>query len=536
MQKSRTENIRMQKARMQTPRALQWRGRALLAAALAGALLSFAPALAGEGNANQAGVGEPGSKPSGAYYEVFVRAYADSDGDGVGDLRGLTQKLDYLSGTLGVEGLWLMPIFPSPSYHGYDVTDYRAIEREYGTLDDFRELLDQAHARGMKVLLDLVINHTSNQHPWFTELAKRDWYHWTDGKDPAISLDRQVWGHRVWNQRGNAWYYAIFWDGMPDLNFDNPAVRQEMKDIAAYWLEMGADGFRLDAASHVYGSGEAGLEQDIEASAAWWREFAAHCRAVKPVCVLVGEAWETLDMRVSIGSALGSVFHFDLGQQIANLIRRGGEVPLWLANVQKESEAHRAAGADFVDATFLSNHDQDRIAGSLRGVGPGRAAAALYLMLPGRPFLYYGEEIGMQGAGPDEEKRTPMLWGEDDPLQTRWRESKYNAKTVPVAEQLAQEDSLLTAYVRLLQARAAYPALRQGDFAPADCGNARVAVFLRAVEDQRLLVLVNLEKTEQQAVLPEGDWTPLWSLDGALPAPGEPVSIPAYGALIYQHR
>ncbi|MCL2544583.1 MAG: alpha-amylase family glycosyl hydrolase [Clostridia bacterium] len=472
---------------------------------------------------------------SGVYYEIFVRAFADSDGDGVGDLRGLTQKLDYLSDTLGVEGLWLMPTFPSPSYHGYDITDYRAVSPGYGAMDDMIELLEQARARGMKVLLDLVINHTSWEHPWFLDPGRRDWYHWTDGQDPSINLERQMWGGPVWNRRGDGWYYAIFWEGMPDLNFDNPAVREEMKDIASFWLELGVDGFRLDAASHIYGSGETGSVQDIAASAAWWREFAEHCRSVNPDCILVGEAWEPIDERVHIGAALGSVFHFDLGEEIANLLRRGGSAELWLGNLQRRLQLHEQAGS-FVDAPFLSNHDQDRIAGALRNdAGMGRAAAALYLLLPGRPFIYYGEEIGMQGAGPDEEKRTPMLWGGDDPLQTRWRESRYNAKTVPVDVQLKDPASLLSAYRALIAARAAYPALREGDFSARDSGNPRVAMWERSTPEQSLLVCVNLEPTEQSLRMPDRTWRLIWSLDGSVDT-GEARPMQPYGVDIYEKR
>ena len=470
---------------------------------------------------------------SGVYYEIFVRAFADSDGDGVGDLRGITQKLDYLADTLGVEGLWLMPTFPSPSYHGYDITDYRAVSPDYGTMDDMTELLEQAHARGMRVLLDLVINHTSWEHPWFLDPEKRDWYHWTDGQDPSVSLERQMWGRPVWNKRGSQWYYAIFWEGMPDLNFDNPAVRQEMKDIATFWLELGVDGFRLDAVSHIYGSGETGSIQDIGASAEWWREFTAHCLSVNPDCILVGEAWEPMDERAQIGEALGSVFHFDLGEEIVNLLRRGGSAEVWLDNLLRRLDMYQqVAGPDFVDAPFLSNHDQDRVAGALRNnIGMGRAAAAMYLLLPGRPFVYYGEEIGMQGAGPDEEKRTPMLWGEEDPQQTSWRESRYNTKTVPVDVQLEDPASLLWAYRGLIGARAAFPALRDGGITAHSSGNPRVAAWRRSTPEQSLLVYINLEATEQQIKVPDRTWRLVWSLEGSL---GEARPIAPYGVDIYE--
>ena len=192
------------------------------------------------------------------FYEIFVRSFYDSDGDGIGDLRGIIEKLDYLNdgnpnttNDLGVTGLWLMPIFPSPSYHGYDVTDYRDINPDYGTMADFRALVEAAHARGIKVIIDFVGNHTSDQHPWFqssaANTAKRDWYLWNTFKPDY----RGPWGQEVWHERNNNYYYGIFWGGMPDLNYNTPAVTNEIKDIVRYWYnDIGVDGFRIDAVKH----------------------------------------------------------------------------------------------------------------------------------------------------------------------------------------------------------------------------------------------------------------------------------------------
>ena len=192
----------------------------------------------------------------GVYYEIFVRSFADSDGDGIGDLNGVTEKLDYLQ-ELGIDGIWLMPITASDTYHGYSVTDYVTVNPDYGTEDDLKRLLDEAHSRDMKVIMDLVINHTSINHPWF-QAAKsdenseyRDYYRWvykTDKKDCNHLLDKSSWGDMVWHQEGDFYYYGVFGADMPDLNYNNPDVRQAAKDAAGHWLELGLDGFRMDAA------------------------------------------------------------------------------------------------------------------------------------------------------------------------------------------------------------------------------------------------------------------------------------------------
>ncbi|WP_267900999.1 alpha-amylase family glycosyl hydrolase [Cohnella endophytica] len=173
------------------------------------------------------------SGPSNAYYEIFVRSFADSDGDGIGDLNGVTSKLDYLK-KLGVDGIWLMPIQPSPSYHGYDVTDYYGINADYGTPDDFKRLVEEAHKRGIAILMDLVVNHTSVEHPWFVDSAKgkkskyRDWYTWASAREGGASPSDGATGSNPWHSRGEDQYLGVFWEGMPDLNFDNPEVRKEL--------------------------------------------------------------------------------------------------------------------------------------------------------------------------------------------------------------------------------------------------------------------------------------------------------------------
>ena len=234
-------------------------------------------------------------------YEIFVRSFQDSDGDGVGDLTGLTQRLDSLNdgdpGTtddLGVDLLWLMPITESPSYHGYDVTEYRTVDAEYGTAEDLQVFLDAAHARGLRVVTDLVMNHSSKQHPWFLDAATgpdaahRDWYVWSD---TFLDWDRPWGAGPTWHRATSGWYYALFWEGMPDLDYRSPAVQAEMAAVALHWLELGVDGFRLDAARYLVETGPGDGQADTEPTHACWRGMAATVAAAHPDALLVGEVW-----------------------------------------------------------------------------------------------------------------------------------------------------------------------------------------------------------------------------------------------------
>ena len=197
------------------------------------------------------------------FYEIFVRSFKDSNGDGIGDFRGIIEKLDYLNDgdpetntDLGISGIWLMPIFPSPSYHGYDVTDYQAVNPDYGTLQDFQDLVEACHERGIRVIIDFVVNHTSSEHPWFLSAKDkaseyRNWYVWSD----VMPSQKGPWGQNAWYQSNGSFYYAPFWSGMPDLNYKEPKVTEAMYDATKFWLDMGVDGFRVDAARYLVEDG-----------------------------------------------------------------------------------------------------------------------------------------------------------------------------------------------------------------------------------------------------------------------------------------
>jgi glycosidase len=539
--------------------------------------VAVALAVAACGNASSAWARSPAARPAASaagplewargatFYEVFVRSFADSDGDGIGDLRGLTAHLDYLNDgdpatttDLGITAIWLMPIFASPSYHGYDTVDYRAINPQYGTMADFESFIGAAHARGIHVILDLVVNHTSSAHPWFVESSsspqspKRDWYVWrTD--DPGW---RQPWGGGpTWHQRNGAYFYGIFGGGMPDLNYENPEVREEVKSIASFWLAHGVDGFRLDAARHLMADGPGELQNNTPGTHTFWKEFSAHVRATAPRAILVGENWTSTDKiaqyfgstaTVAGGDELPMSFDFPLAGSIVRAVRTGDARPI----VATLADIDSLYPAGVLDGTFLTNHDMPRVASEL-GSDPARlrSAAAILLTLPGTPFLYYGEELGLTGNKPDPNIRTPMPWDDGEAgggftTGTPWRSFAPGRDQVNVAAERAAPGSLLDFYRRLVHLRASSPALRRGTIQVLDPGarSEQLLAFVRETKGERMLVVHNLGASDASA----GPWKLRAhaaelvhaTADGATAriAGGVAVTVPAGGSAIWRLR
>jgi alpha-amylase len=436
------------------------------------------------------------------FYEVFVRSFQDSDGDGIGDLRGLTSRLDQLNDgdpatteDLGVTALWLMPVAESPSYHGYDVVDYRAIESDYGTADDFRALIAAAHERGIAVIVDLVLNHTSRDHPWFRDAltpgsAHDDWYVWSETR-PAIAKSD---GGRVWHEAGGRFYYGYFWEGMPDLNVQNPEVTAELDGIGRFWLEeMGVDGFRLDAARHLVEDGE--KLENAPATFEWLEGFRRRLEAAHPNALVLGEVWDATSMasRYVRDGSLDLTFDFGLASATILSLRSGDAGSLRAAEAEV-IDAYPAGGL----ATFLTNHDQNRVVDQLdRDVPAARLAATVLLTSGGVPFIYYGEELGMSGRKPDERIRTPMRWDAVGPgagftTGTPWQALAEDPPGTDVATQATDPESLLSLYRDLIRLRTSNPALAAGDWLSVDAAPASVAAFLRFDESATLLVVANL--------------------------------------------
>ena len=454
-----------------------------------------------------AGTPAPGSAwwDGAVCYEVFVRSFFDADGDGVGDLAGLTQKLDYINDgdprtqtDLGASCIWLMPIFESPSYHGYDTVDYYAIDKEYGTLEDFQRLRDEARRRGIKVILDLVLNHSSSEHPRFQEALRdpaspyRDWYIWS-ATDPGYN---GPWGQPVWHRSpvSDEFFYGIFWEGMPDLNYANPEVTAEARKVTDFWLDLGADGFRLDAIRHLIEDGE--TQQDTDATHAWLRDYRAFLDAEHPDAFTVGEVFDSSStiLAAYYPDQLHAFFQFEVGDRIVSAADTGvgGSMPLVVAGIDDRLPDQRWA-------PFLRNHDQTRTMTELNGdVAEAKMAATALLTMPGLPFVYYGEEIGMTGDKPDELIRTPMQWAGDAnggfTTGTPWEPLQPDLATANVAVQEGDPASLLNHYRRLINPHTNHPALARGDFVPLQTGNSSVAAFLRTSEEERVLVVLNFGK------------------------------------------
>ena len=485
------------------------------------------------------------------FYEVFVRSFYDSDGDGIGDLNGLIEKLDYLNDgdptttdDLGVTGIWLMPIMASPSYHGYDTTDYYTVNPEYGTNEDFKRLMEEAHKRGIRIIIDLVLNHTSAQHPWFIEAQdpnseKRDWYVWRETGGPG-------W-HRA---LGGGYYYGIFWDQMPDLNFENPDVTDEMLNITRFWLEeMGVDGFRLDAIKHLIEDGA--QTENTVATLDWFKEFYAFYKDIKPDAFTVGEVWSPTHIVAQYTDGKVDVcFEFDLAKAMLEAARRGRTTSLSIA--QSNMMAAYPPGQY---ATFLANHDQDRTRSTLMNDEQAKLAATLQLTFPGVPFIYYGEEIGMQGMKPDENIRRPMQWTPDGGFSTGrpWRGYFEDYATRNVTLQDTEEDSLLNHYRALIALRNNHAALRIGEWLPVTAEPGPIYSHVRVHEGELALVVANLSGqpvADYTLVLDEGPFTaahqPAWLMgDGELYLPPvnaaggfdayRPIPVlPPYSSLIIQ--
>jgi glycosidase len=469
---------------------------------------------------------------NGVCYEVFVRSFFDSDGDGIGDLRGLVEKLDYINDgdpasqrDLGARCIWLMPIAQSPSYHGYDVTNYYEINRDYGTTQDFRRLVAEAHRRGIRVIVDLVLNHMSSEHPYFksalldTASPYREWFIWSPTQRQTRGWSVPTW-HRVPGRE--EYYYGLFWHGMPDLNLAHPAVMTEAQRIARYWLEeMGADGFRLDAVGHFFEARDD--PRHGPGTHEWLRDYAAYIGRVRPGAFTVGEVWDSIGaIRAYYPDQLAAYFAFQAADALVDAVRSGSSrgVLAVVERMQRDFPPGRWG-------SFLRNHDQTRTLTEFRGdLARAKLAATLLLTMPGIPFVYYGEEIGMTGDKPDPRLRTPMHWAREPAAGfTRgqsWEPLQPDSFTANVEAQDGDPNSLLNLYRRLIHLRAARPALgAAAEFVPLQSGSDTVIAYLRRSAGEAVLALANLGGQRVAGA-------PLSSADAVL-TPGRYVARPLLG-------
>lgn len=452
------------------------------------------------------------------YYQIFVRSFADSDNDGVGDFKGIIQKIDYLK-ELGITGIWLMPIHPSPTYHGYDVIDYYAVNPDYGTMEDFENLLKEAKKRNINVMLDMVFNHTSNQHLWFQEALAgnseyRDYYIFSDS-----TTNRGLtgsWGQFMWHFQNNQYYCGNFGHTMPDLNYTNENVQKEIFNISEYWIKKGVGGFRLDAANLYYGLNE---YQDKSSEYYFYENLIFHqklrryCRELNPEFYLIGEIFEKAETLISkFYKGLDSPLDFPISERIVQTVLSNGS-STYANYLEKIYNTYRDENLDFISAPFLRNHDQDRIASYLNGdAAKIKLSVEMLLTLPGTPIIYYGDEVGMFGVKSngeksngidiwDETRRLPIPFG--DQYQTTWFNDqsfpsvKDNQNVETISEQMNDEKSIWKTYQMMIKVRNGNIALKYGNtFEQYENNNSKIQGFYREFEyqkeKQKILVIHNL--------------------------------------------
>ncbi len=442
------------------------------------------------------------------WYEVFVHSFYDTNNDGIGDLNGVTQKLDYIQ-EMGFNGIWLMPIHPSPTYHKYDVNDYYAIDPDYGTMEDLDRLIEEAHKRGIKVILDLVLNHTSSDNPWFQEACK---YIRENGQPGGkygeyYNFYTSSAGTGYSEVSGTNYFYeARFWSGMPDLNLNSQAVRQEILDIMEFYLvEHDVDGFRLDAVTSYY---TGNVDKNVEFLS--WVNTEA--KKLKSDCYIVGEAWEGSDNAIGryYESGIDSFFLFTgamaTGTMATAVKQQNGEA---IGDLMVSLQEKYTKGTL---APFLGNHDTMRPGSFMPGEENVKMAAGVMSMMNGNVFVYYGEEIGMiskNGNNSDPAKRIAMKWSPKSiypgccylpPEGTPVDETSYYYPSVE--EQQAEPNSILNYYKQAMYLRNCFPAIARGQVENfSDTQNGYICVVRKTWQEESVVIVMNLDAFEQTVTL-----------------------------------
>ena len=472
------------------------------------------------------------------YYEIFVYSFYDSDGDGIGDLNGVTQKLDYIK-DMGFNGIWLMPVMPSTTYHKYDVTDYYGIDSEYGTIEDFERLVEECHKRDIRIIIDFVMNHSSSQHPWFVEACEYlrelpedeepdasvcpyiDYYHFTKDKVDGT----------YYNVSGTDWYYeGSFWFGMPDLNWEKGVIKKEFEDIASFWIDKGIDGFRMDAVMHI-------SETDKKLNTDVMNWFFTYCQSLHPEFYMVSEVWANMETITDYyASKTPSMFNFDGADAEGKLIKtaRGSyKAENFVKNMLTYQTEFGAQNEEYIDAPFITNHDMGRVANALgNDENDIKMAGGLLMTMSGNPFVYYGQEIGMASAGKkDENKRLPMIWSDTDttgmtkgPLDA---DEGITSSFTGVEEQLADETSILNYYKRALRLRNENPEIARGTISLVEelC-DGQQAVITKTYEDSVIAIVYNTSDETRNVNL-VGTSIETMGIRGYLTLKGEQITLEA---------
>ena len=446
------------------------------------------------------------------FYQIFVGSFSDSNADGIGDLRGIINRFDYLNDgdihsgkDLGVQGIWLSPIFSSPSYHKYDAKDYYALDWRFGTQEDLKELVDLCHSRNVKLILDLAINHTSSQHEWFLQFKQAR----IDGDTANPYYDYYSCATTAEKQNGvtyqkiagvDCWFECNFSGDMPELNFDNETVRGEVLKLAQHYLDLGVDGFRFDAVKYIYYG-------DTARSVDFWKWYMGELTQIKPDIYCVGECWSGETEILEYYPAL-NCFNFAMSQAegvVANAAKGFSlsQYANYIPSFQKKVLEKNPNG---MVMPFLSNHDMDRIAGTFITENHMRMAANLYLLSPGSAVIYYGEEIGMRGSrggeNTDANRRLAMLWGDEDTIRDPIGATYSSDKqiTTTVSDQLADENSLYSYYCKLIAIRHKHPAIARGLYRTLKSPDKHLACFAIDYADQTLGLIHNNSTTDALTV------------------------------------
>ncbi len=447
------------------------------------------------------------------FYQIFVGSFSDSDGDGTGDLRGIINRMDYLNDgninsdkSLGVQGIWLSPIFDSPSYHKYDARDYYKIDPQFGTEEDLQDLLEICHKRNVKVILDLAINHTAKTNSWFTQFVDARKKGKTDSEYynyyTCVNSASQISGHTYYPlYTGAAEYYeGNFSSDMPELNYDNAAVKTKMVDVAKHYLDLGVDGFRFDAIKYVY-------YNDTQKSAEFWKWYKDELVKINPDVYTVGECWSSDGEILEYYPAM-NCFSFDSSQTSGTIASaaKNGQIDMFARYVENFQKSAKAANENAMYIPFIANHDTDRAAGYLpleqvdddgTTLKPAYMAANIYLLCTGSPFIYYGEEIGMKGtrgaANTDANRRLAMLWGDGDtvknPVGSTYKDSLQINGTVK--SQTKDDNSLMNHYKNVILFRNRYPQIARGNYT-AVCPTDGCAGFIIEYNGEKSLLLHNV--------------------------------------------
>ena len=444
------------------------------------------------------------------FYQIFVGSFSDSNGDGIGDIRGIINRFDYLNDgdvnsgkSLGVQGIWLSPIFSSPSYHKYDATNYYKVDQKFGTEEDLKELIELCHERNVKLILDIAINHTSEQHSWFmnfkdarikgdTENKYYDYY-------IAVTDSEKVSGRTYQKISGSDCYFECNFSGsMPELDFDNAEVREETLNIAKYYLDLGVDGFRFDAVKYIYYG-------DTASTVDFWDWYMTELRKIKPDIYCVGECWSGDTEIIEYYKAM-DCFGFAFAQHegvIANAAKGVSQVTNYTNYVESWQKKIIEKNPDGMVMSFLSNHDMDRISGAFVTDNNMRMAANLNLLTPGSPFIYYGEEIGMRGsrgsANTDANRRLAMLWGDEDSVKNPMGSSYPSSNQIKttVAEQIEDENSLYNYYCELISIRHKYKAIARGVYNAVSTSEKNLGGFLVEYNTEKLIIMHNTSPTDE---------------------------------------